>query len=224
MKKYFIIILAVLLLFTFTSCKDKSAEVEAEYAPKLKAEEEKQASIVKNYEDFCEAYKAAKFIWDLYYGAGKIKADGTYQLGNFTDDYTLHITQARYLVTLSEGTASGSVKVDFTSGTVEVDNYGESYFYSNKDLEFKDNKLTVKYKIEGDSEEKSADITLSGTLSVTVGTTEKTVEVNLTVGDKTYNASWTLNYSSSSSKFTKATVNGQEVEVRLLNRAINFGS
>ena len=225
MKKYFIILLAVLLLFSFTSCsKDKSEEVRAEYEEKLKAEEEKQASIVKNYEDFCEAYKAAEFIWNLYsYGDGKISANGTYQINTF-GEYNLHVEEARYLVTLSEGTASDSVKVDFTSGTVEVDNYGESYFYSNKDLEFKDNKLTVKYKIEGDSEEKSADITLRGTLSVTVGATEKTVAVNLAVGDKTYIASWTLNYSSSPSKFTKATVNGQEVEVRLLNRAINFGS
>ena len=221
MKKYFIILLAVLLLFTFASCsKDKSEEVRAEYEEKLKAEEEKQASIVKNYEDFCEAYKAAEFIWNLYsYGDGKISANGTYQIENF-ENFTLHRAEARYLVTLSEGTIPDGGDVDFKSGTVEVDNYSEAAFYSNKDLDFTDNKLTVEYN--SGSEKKSAEITLSGTLSVTVGATEKTVEVNLTVGDKTYNASWTLNYSSSSSKFTRAKVNGQEVELRLLNRAIKL--
>ena len=216
MKKYFIILLAVLLLFTFASCsKDKSEEVRAEYEEKLKAEEEKQASIVKNYEDFCEAYKAAEFIWEMYRYKNKINADGTYQIENF-EDYTLHEDEARYLVTLSEGTVPDAGDVDFKSGTVEVDNYSEAAFYSNKDLDFTDNQLTVKYN--SGSEKKSAEITLSGTLSVTVGATEKTVEVNLTVGDKTYNASWTI----ISSKFTRAKVNGQEVELRLLNRAIKL--
>ena len=227
MKKCLIIILAVFLPFAFTSCeKDKSAEVIAEYEPKLKAEEEKQASIVKNYEDFCETYKAAEFIWSVYSESG-VKADGTHQINSF-NAYTLHADEARFLVTLPEGknfTQSSAGSVSFTSGTVEVENYSESYFYSNKDVDFKDNKLTVSgCTIEGGTFE-TTEITLTGTLSVTISGTGdakiKTVDVDLTVGDKTYKASWTIN---SSSKFTKATVNGQEVELRLLNRAINFGS
>ena len=61
MKKVLVILLASLLLFSFTSCSnDNSSKVEEqkkEYEEKLQTEKDKQEAMIKAFEDFMDVYK-----------------------------------------------------------------------------------------------------------------------------------------------------------------------
>lgn len=225
MKKYFIIILAVLLLFTFTSCKDKSAEVEAEYKEKLAAQEAENESIVKNYEDFMEVQRFADDgLWMMF--SSCITADCEKNITELSLS-TLYNGAAKYYVTAADGeTVSGNANVTAKSGTIKAENVGSEgndNFYYNKEITFDDNEFTLSYYVKdanGTATKKTADVTLDGTFSVKVDTENKTIkiDVDVTANEKTYKASWTLDTTTLKYKYKEATVNGKEVELRLLNK------
>ncbi len=227
MKKYFIIILAVLLLFTFTSCeKDKSAEVEAEYKEKLAAQEAENESIIKNYEDFMEVQGFAKNgLWKMF--SSCITADCEKNLTELTLT-KLSDGNAKYFVTVADGeTVVGNADVTAKSGSIKAENVGTEggpeSFYKKKEITFNDNEFTLSYWVKdanGTQTKKTADVTLDGTFSVKVDTVNKTIkiDVDVTANEKTYKASWTLDTTTLKYKYTEATVNGKEVELRLLNK------
>ena len=224
MKKYFIILLAVLLLFTFTSCKDKSAEVEAEYKEKLAAQEAENESIVKNYEDFWDAYDIAEQVWKIYKlivsGNGELNLAET-AWNTSSSGYNIYYPGKIFLGLKDGETTSGGIYVHSASGTVTTENYGTGSFDSNKDITFTNNALEIKYRLEDDTEDRTVNASLSGTLSVKVDTVNKTEKytINITInGEKEYKASWTLDTSTNNYKYTEATVNGKEVELKLLNK------
>ena len=225
MKKYFIILLAVLLLFTFTSCKDKSAEVEAEYKEKLAAQEAENESIIKNYEDFMEVQRFAENgLWMMF--SSCITADCEKNITELSLS-SLYYGAAKYYVSVADGeTVVQGASVTAKSGTIKaenVDTEGRESFYYNKELTFDDNEFTLSYNVKdanGTTTNKTADVTLDGTFSVKVDTENKTIkiDVDVTTNKKTYKASWTLDTTTLKYKYKEATVNGKEVELKLLNK------
>ena len=224
MKKYSIILLAVLLIFSFVSCKDSgnTEDVAAEYEKKITEEQTKRESIVKNYEDFLLAKNYVDYgLWSTFKGV--ITGDGTINFDDTTLN-SLHGDEALYFVTLKDGEtiASSGGSMTAKSGSVEAENVGASgpsSLYYNKDLTFTNVVVTVGYsvtKADGTTENKTAEVTLNGTFSVMRGIDYVTSKVNMTVGDKTYNATWTFDTSKNTWKYTAATVNGSNVELRLL--------
>ena len=229
MKKYLIIILAALLVFSFVSCKDSgnTEDVAAEYEKKITEEQTKRESIVKNYEDFLLAKNFAENgLWTAYSKA--ITADMDDTTINYETDTSLNsvtVDAVPYFVSLADGeTAEGGAKLTAKSGSVKVKDVGSSGqrpFYYNKDLTFTNVVVTVEYtvkKADGTTEEKTANITLNGTFSVTNSSNSIEFEINMTVGDKTYNATWTFDTSKNTWKYTAATANGENVEMRLLSQ------
>ena len=226
MKKYLIIILAALLVFSFVSCKDSgnTEDVAAEYEKKITEEQTKRESIVKNYEDFLLAKNYVDYgLWSAFKNV--ITGDGTVNFDNDTSLNSPHGDEALYFVTLKDGeTIASGGSMTAKSGSVEAENVGTSglnSLYYNKDLTFTNVVVTVGYsvtKADGTTENKTADVTLNGTFSVTRGSDSTEFEVNMTVGDKTYNATWTFDTSKNTWKYTAATVNGENVELRLLSQ------
>ena len=228
MKKYSIILLAVLLLFSFVSCKDSgnTEDVAAEYEKKITEEQTKRESIVKNYEDFLLAKNYVDYgLWSAFKDV--ITKDGTVNFEADTTLNALHGDEALYFVTLKDGEtiASSGGSMTAKSGSVEAENVDSdsTSLYYNKDLTFTNVVVTVGYsvtKADGSTENKTAEVTLNGTFSVMRGIDYVMFEVNMTVGDKTYNATWTFDTSKNNSwEYTAATVNGANVELRLLNTA-----
>ena len=228
MKKYIIILLAALLIFSFVSCKDSgnTEDVVAEYEKKITEEQTKRESIVKNYEDFLLAKNYVDYgLWSAFKNV--ITGDGTVNFDNDTSLNSPHGDESLYFVTLKDGeTISSGGSMTAKSGSVEAENVGTSglsSLYYNKDLTFTNVVVTVGYsvtKADGTTENKTADVTLNGTFSVTRGSDSTEFEVNMTVGDKTYNATWTFDTSKNNTwEYTAATVNGANVELRLLNTA-----
>jgi hypothetical protein len=223
MKKYIIILLAALLVFSFVSCKDSgnTEDVAAEYEKKITEEQTKRESIVKNYEDFLLAKNYVDYgLWSAFKNV--ITGDGTKNFDNTTLN-SPHGDEALYFVTLKEGEtiASSGGSMTAKSGSVEAENVDSdsTSLYYNKDLTFTNVVVTVGYsvtKADGSTENKTAEVTLNGTFSVMRGIDYVTSKVNMTVGDKTYNASWTFDTSKSPWEYTAATVNGSNVELRLL--------
>ena len=229
MKKYSIILLAVLLLFSFVSCKDSgnTEDVAAEYEKKITEEQTKRESIIKNYEGFLLAKNfAEKGLWTAYKSAITDGMDDkTINYENDTPLNSVTVDAVSYFVSLADGeTASGGAKLTAKSGSVEVKDVGSTgpgagAFYYNKDLKFTNVEVAVEYtvkKADGTTEEKTANVTLSGTFSVTNSSNSIEFEINMTAGDKTYNATWTFDTSKSPWKYTAATANGADVEMRLL--------
>ena len=227
MKKYSIILLAVLLLFSFVSCKDSgnTEDVAAEYEKKITEEQTKRESIVKNYEDFLLAKEFTyEGLWKLLSDritAGDTTIDSSSDLSHFYTD------EAKYFVTLADGETPDSGDLAIKSGSIKVENYSsdgpaDSAYYNNKDLTFTDVVLTIKdYEVtaaDGTKKTETKDVAMSGTFSVMNGINKVRFSVDMTVGDKTYKASWTFDTSESPWKYTAATVNGANVELRLLNQ------
>ena len=110
MKKYSIILLAVLLLFSFVSCKDSgnTEDVAAEYEKKITEEQTKRESIVKNYEDFL---LAKNFVEDGLWTAYDEKDKNTNYV-TATPLNSVGVDAVSYFVSLADGeTASDGAKL-----------------------------------------------------------------------------------------------------------------
>ena len=185
MKKTLLIMLAVLLLFSFVSCKDSSDEIIAVY----------------------EEYKTTdKIITDIYrliyYNA---ESDGTvnYSVSSVgKSDLALLFNDLGIDQTPDEiKSASGTVKGKKGSGAAEV--------------EYKD--IVITYTVDGIEGEQT--FKLSGT-SVDKPETSDEIwshDYSFKLNDKEYSLSYSVD---GADKYTRAIVNGKNVELRLLNSRI----
>ena len=223
MKRFLVILLAALLLLSFTSCnQDKIEELEAQ----VKQEQAEKEATVKNYEDFVDA-----FIF-----SGRLPAQFTNVL--FTKDQsgdndvpvTLPIEYTE-TSTDTKPTFLNSFILNFiTLGENESLNYSEKPTVTkasgkikgtitdeqNMSLTFEDNSYTVTYKVKGETEERELKLELSGTYAISETETAGTVTLNVTINKTKYDVSYTMN--PKTMKFSAAKVNGENVNLNLANK------
>ena len=183
MKKLSIILLALLIVFSFSSCKkDKTEEV------------------VSAYENFIKAEAVDEKAYNLFSSS----------LTNDNDNLNLTPTtvgdNSLRALLRSLGLSEDSLSDDITvSGTITG-----SIQKGNKNLTF--NNIKISYKVaEGDKE-----LTLTGTYSNEQGDTGKARSTSyaLKINGTDYAVSLKID---ENGKYTSASVNGTEVDVRLIN-------
>lgn len=189
MKKILLILSAVLLLFSFVSCKDSSEDIVAVY----------------------EEYKATEVIKNRVYGLFYFDADtdGTVNYTAKIENITTSDISSLLKVLGIEETPSAIKSV---SGTIEGTRK------SDIDIEYKD--IEIKYTISGSEEVKT--FTLSGTYKANVPDASVKGVTNDDYSFKLNGKEYSLSNSriSSERKYTRAVVNGKNVEIRLLNSRI----
>ena len=229
MKKVLVILLASLLLFSFTSCSnDNSSKVEEqkkEYEEKLQTEKDKQEAMIKAFEDFMAAYKTdidyLHSLWEGYHNGSILDltqgpVDETlseskkpsFYAGDFKD-----------FINLEEGQSFGHsvYALSDLSGTVT----GTASNNRNLSLTFSENKFTIEYDVLDSnyntvSSGNKLDVTLSGTYKEeTTSDNKHVVDYNITINDKKYQLAYT--YDNTTNKVLSASVNGTDVEIRLFN-------
>ena len=238
MKKVLVILLASLLLFSFTSCSnDNSSKVEEqkkEYEEKLQTEKDKQEAMIKAFEDFMAAYnddyKDLQTLWNCYdYYDGYCRFDGsainlTLSASKYPEITVVTLEEYGFINLLEEGQhyKGGSIypKADpAPSGTVTGT---VTKATTNYDLTFTENKFTLPYTIYGTVDEtqdpvKSGDleVTISGTYKEETTDEKHSVDYDITINGTRYQLAYT--YDKTTKKVTSASVNGTDVEVRLFN-------
>jgi len=203
MKKLSIVLLCVLLAFSFVSCeKDKSEDM------------------VTTYENFCAGWRDADETYDLFYTALEaasedinidLAATSTAVKGvsNYVKDYLGN----------ENITVDNSETVKFTEGKITGTKNTTS-----ASLTFKDAKFKVSYheNAKGWASTTTLEFLINGTYEYSLDEEAKTESFayNFTVNEKTYNVSYTEN--SETNRYISAKVNGKDVEVRLLNAIYDF--
>ena len=187
MKKTLLIMLAVLLLFSFVSCKDGSEEIIAVY------EEYKTTASILNY-----AYNLIDF------------PDSAENV-----DYTVVVKDvfSSYFNTLLEnklGIEEEEAKIASTSGKI-VGTYKDT----EVNLEFKD--VEIKYTVSESEKEKSFTLSGTYKTEITgeSGKRVNSMDYNFKLNGKEYSLSYI--YNEAGKKYSSAVVNGKNVELRLLN-------
>lgn len=229
MKRFLVILLAALLLLSFTSCnQDKIEELEAQ----VKQEQEEKEATVKNYEDFVDAFifsgrLSTQFTNVLF---TKDQSGDNYVPATLPIEYTETNTDTKpaflnsfisNFITLGENESldySNNPTVTKASGKIK----GTITDRQNMSLTFEDNSYTVKYKVDGDSEDRELKLELSGTYAITGTETSGTVTLNLTINKTKYDVSYTM--SSKTMKFTAAKVNGEDVNLNLANKIFDLAN
>ena len=194
MKKFLIIMLSVLLLLSFTSCeKDKSGDV------------------IAAFEKFANEKETAYRVYTLFSSVNESDITtedvGESSLGNLLAAYydedsepiqqgTITVTAASGSVT-SEGEVSSGKKVSFQNVTFSCKEYRDSKEYRSTD-----------FVISGSCEYKSEPVRAAGASIINYSS-------DVTVNGKNYKLSYTWN--DGTEKYSAASVDGTDVELRLLN-------
>jgi hypothetical protein len=197
MKKLSIIILSLVLLFCFVSCeKDKSEEM------------------IANYEAFWKAYKVCN---ETYYALPK-------KTTNMSADTDVDYYDIQNILTAVDEENSNVEVISSSlekSGSVTATKEGDKETYTY------DIKIDYKYIKGGTgSVTQEGTLTISGTYEETE-TTSKTMSYNsdvkckITINDTTYEITYYKDYTKTD-VFTSATVNGNTVELRLLNAPYKY--
>lgn len=200
MKKLSIVLLCALLAFSFVSCeKDKSGDM------------------ITNYENFMAGWVGAEKTYDLFYDGlynitGEVSVDLNGIKVHDTEDFVQNYL-GREDIDIDNST------VDFTGGKI-TGNITSKY---NRQLTFADATFKVKYTEGEETAEKELEFTINGTCELSTDEEANTdsAAYNFTANDKTYNISYTQN--NNQKRYTSAKVNGNDVEVRLLNALFSLG-
>ncbi len=187
MKKSLLVIALVLLSLFFVSCNKESAD--------------KSEEMVARYEKFCETYMMMSSTTGLFpKETNKALRDveiSTESMKAFLKD----LNPGKEIEVTTEG-------LKFDGGSIIIDGDDKKGTATADQASFK-----VSYKIDT-KEVSNEEYKIS--LNSSKETNEKTASVSfsLTINDKVYS---TITYKSEGEKFTSATVDGKEVNVRLLN-------
>ena len=214
MKKYLIIVLSILLLFSFTSCeKDKSAEV------------------ADNFVNFCDAVNygyASSQVFDSTTIESNCKADKSFEIllastDDIIDEDSLYTFWDDYLKTLADEyyASSGTFKCTNKTGTItgtytDINNYSINMSDVTLSYEYAKRK---RYEAETDYGTPTETVTLSGSVSYAVDSNNiLTAKVDVTVNAKAYKCEYKVNLDTS--KFVSGSYNGVEVDSKLLTTLI----
>lgn len=236
MKKLLVILLAVLLLVSFTSCnQDKIDNLEKKVAEKEAENEtlkEEKEAIVKNYEDFEKVLKLENAVSQAYtngWGGNpavisftEVPCDINASLSSTvvpTPGYLMGLLPLGENETIDDD--SLNVQND-ASGTITGAVAGTSFKDYSESLTFTDNSFTLLYgvKIKDSTETKTKKftITLSGTYSISVKDNVKSVSFKMKLNDTPYDISYKRDQMTE--KFIDAKINGNDVSLRLLNASL----
>ena len=227
MKKLLVVLLSVLLLFSFVSCKDKSEEIKADYEAKIQAQKDEQEEMIKNFEDFMDAYKkdisVLKSILVTSY-SNKVFELTEENINIELSDINypaLNVNDFTDFITLEDGQkVGGPYGVDLDpapSGYVT----GISTDKNNFNLVYEENKMTLHYAVLNKSDDSQVkldqklEVTIDGTFKEVDNDDVHTVDYKITINDETYWLSYT--YDKKTEQVTAAKINGKDVNVRLFN-------
>ena len=236
MKRFLVILLAALLLFSFTSCnQDKIDELEAQVKQEeAKVEQEKadHEATIKNFEDFFEAMSAIGSYTQLYSSTLGDSSDVDVTLDKTkVSSFTNHLSR---FVSLEEGesVASGDASIEAASGTIKGKNKhpdgSGTYIPYDIDLTYTNVSTTIKYSVSDKNGKIAAKTDLTITISVSgrfiqkedANTGATTVSFKGTINGTEYDYSFAKN---KYGEFTSAKINGNNVELRLLDAMSNLG-
>lgn len=199
MKKLSIVLLCAFLFFSFISCeKDKSDEV------------------INNYENFKSTENMGENVIFLFDVDSLEKGETEINLsesGADKDDIEDVISKytGKYLEVISD-----SDDIAFTSGKLKSNKTDDKNITINID----DAKLDVTYRVYNDDGDPVGDeiklsLVISGDFSLSTSDDTFSTSFKFKVIDKSYDYSYSKTISTE--KYTKAAVNGNNVDVRLLN-------
>lgn len=211
MKKLSIIILSLILLFCFVSCeKDKSGEM------------------IENYEAFVKAYKVCNYTFSALPNRSSSSSAGTSGVTNVAEKYseasddhlsalysTIHEDSNITITKITGGsgtyeyTYDDNAEEDILNLTVTYNNVILKYTYTDADgTEKNDGEMKIS---EGTYKRKTSSIDDTSSKGTSINLYD--VKCNMTIEGTTYE----ITYTKKGSTFTSATVNGKEVQIRLLN-------
>jgi hypothetical protein len=238
MKKLLIIMLSLLVIFSFVSCDSNKAQSEnsekaAEQTTNADKTEENLANIKEfvaayrhyyqitniikyhlNYENCANALKSTTglVIPSTYVSTGSSTNESEYysHVGNYLDNIYADLSK-KDIKDLSVTTASGTLTGNYDSGEYTITATGVKYNFT--------------YTVDGDSTANGTDeINLSGTFTYKADSENKlyTSTGDFYVNDTHYVITYTCGVSSSAiPEFKSATINGNTVDVRFINAAID---
>ena len=195
MKKTLLIMIAVLLIFSFTSCKDSSEE------------------IIQTFEEY---KNVQSFITNTEYviDSNEIEREGDEVNYSVKKD---DIDSYRVLSLLSHlGCDYKSITVTGASGTVVATNSATKLDHNFKDI-------VVTYTVGDDEEEKT--FTMSGTFKEEITGNEENPVTSYAYSFKLNGTDYSFSYTFDSNfVFTAAKVNGKDVNLKLVNSDIRMFS
>ena len=214
MKKLFVILLAALLLVSFTSCnQDKIDDLEKKVAEK---EAENEATI-QNYEDFTATYNAAMKI-----------GQAAYALANDVTTTLIEKTLSAENVTTSQISSAwwciyGGLAISDVEKSTEEGSISGKIKSSGSESEVENIVVKFTYKASSSSETTlNGEIKMNGVVTNTKSESEKTKSVtakSVSLQGVSYkDISFTLD---KDGKFTAAQVEGKDVNLNLLNNQID---
>ena len=236
MRKLIVVLMAVLMLVSFTSCnQDKIDELEKKVSEKEAEIAQKEAE-KETFTEFVDAFQSVMAIEGAYenvlykngYRTSPIKvyynSDGDYVVPDFTGgDWSIWITQQALLkkpnlteVQYDKSNTSGSVTYE---GTLTKNNFT---------YKIVDNVIAVKYKTKDsvDYETEPIKLDINGSLSCKKDSDSNSGKVtfsfNGTICGETINISFVATWTNADFiKFTAASINGKDVDLVLLNNVID---
>ena len=189
MKKLFIVLLAVMLVFSLTSCKDKSEEM------------------IEIYEKFCSTVTLGDRVMKTFDDPVDFDTDTTTKLNE---------NDISAIIGLSSGSVVDVKSIDSKAGKVKVVSNDDS---SKTTITWKNVVIAYKYTEGSDNTEKDGKLTISGSygweeLSKRGEPVPTTYRYSFTINSTSYSADYTQD---EGYKYTDANVNGKGVNLRILN-------
>ena len=190
MKKLFIVLLATMLVFSLTSCKDKSEEV------------------IETYEKFCSTVTLGDRVMKTF--------DDPVDFDTNTTAADPNLINLSRIIGLSSGSVVDVKSIDSKAGKVEVVSNDDS---SKTTITWKNVVIAYKYTEGSDNTEKDGKLTISGSygweeLSKRGEPVPTTYRYSFTINSTSYSADYTQD---EGYKYTDANVNGKGVNLRILN-------
>ena len=241
MKRFLVILLAALLLFSFTSCnQDKIDELEAKVKQEEAKVEQEQAdheATIKNFEDFMEAFALTSDLLRTSYGKDGALAKKTGEmdfasLDITTDENKITFTTdfiERFVVLKNDESIDieETKKPKATKATGKIKVQAEQTTSSQtQTLEFDNVSFKVEYSVTKGKSSSVATLetlTLSGKLVFSTSGSEESLGITVsfkgTVNGTAYDVSCTASNENGPVACTAAKVNGNDVELRLINAA-----
>lgn len=194
MKKIFIIVITLALLFCFTSCeKDKSEDM------------------IDTYVKFATAYETFNLTRSML----DEESPDISSLEEVTP------SAIEKLIKATKGKEIKVTEVTSKAGAIKIEDKGED----NGSTKYTGIKIAYKYTEGTDTTAKTGELTVEGSYEQTTKATKKvefsktyTYDVDLTIDGNPYKIKYA---ETSEHKFTLASVNGTNVELKLINAAMS---
>ena len=238
MRKLIVVLMAVLMLVSFTSCnQDKIDELEKEVKQKEAEIAQKEAE-KETFTEFVEAFQSVMVVEDAYETVLYNSKDSTYRTSPIDVHYTSAVdsVQPKFigdgwngvwigLQALAKNPDISSIKEVKTSGTVT---YEETPTKTNFAYKIVKNEVSVECELKDSEETATVKLDIDGSLSCKTAVDSASNSATVTVAfngnicgediDISFTVSMTTN---EYPEFTAAKINGKDVNLILLNNVVD---